>query len=124
MYVLLRSFACHVAYVLPNRAQSTLTNKSRLKLLQQREEHLQDLFATARASIDTLATAEDRYVQFLQSVIIQGLLALLETDVLVLARDKDVSIAQKALESAQKQFSEISGRTVNANVQKGLSNEM
>lgn len=106
------------------RAQSTLTNKSRLKLLQQREEHLQDLFSTARSSIDSLSAADDRYVQFLQSVIIQGLLALLETDVVIFARDKDVEMAQKALENALKQYKEISGRTVNAKVQGGLSEEL
>ena len=66
-------------------AQSTLTNKSRLKLLQQREEHLQDLFATARSSIVSLSSSEDRYVQFLENVITQGLLALLETDAVLLA---------------------------------------
>lgn len=107
-----------------SRAQSTLTNKSRLKLLQQREEHLQDLFATSRSSIDSLSSSEDRYVQFLQSIIVQGFLALLEPDVLVLTRDKDVKIAGKALESAQKQYHEISGRKVSARVEGGLSNEL
>ncbi|KAI0339317.1 ATPase V1/A1 complex subunit E [Trametopsis cervina] len=105
-------------------AQSTLTNKSRLKLLQQREEHLQDLFGTARESISTLSSAEDRYVQFLENIITQGMLALLETDVLVIVREKDVDIAKKASASAEKQYQEISGRTVSTKVQSGLSDEL
>lgn len=107
-----------------HRAQSTLTNKSRLKLLQQREEHLQDLFATGRSSILSLASSEDRYVQFLENEITQGLLALLESDVLVLAREKDVDIVEKAAENARKQYEGISGRTVKTKVQGALSNDL
>ena len=80
----------------PHSAQSTLTNKSRLKLLQQREEHLQDLFGNARTAIDALAQDEARYVQFLEGVIVQGFLALLEPAVTVHARPKDVQLVQRA----------------------------
>ncbi|OJT01764.1 V-type proton ATPase subunit E [Trametes pubescens] len=105
-------------------AQSTLTNKSRLKLLQQREEHIQDLFSTARSSIDTLAKNEGQYVQFLEGVIVQGFLSLLEPDVTVYAREKDVKLVQQAVDSASKQFNEISGRTVKATVEGSLSNDI
>ncbi|KAI0646355.1 ATPase V1/A1 complex subunit E [Trametes meyenii] len=105
-------------------AQSTLTNKSRLKLLQQREEHIQDLFATARESIDVLAKDEGRYVQFLEGVIVQGFLSLLEPDVTVHAREKDVAVAQRAAESAAKHYNEISGRTVRPTVKGTLSNDI
>ena len=105
-------------------AQSTLTNKSRLKLLQQREEHLQDLFATARSSIVSLSSSEDRYVQFLENVITQGLLALLETDAVVLARDNDVDVVKKAAENAERQYQDLSGKTVTTRVQGGLSADL
>ncbi|KAH9896919.1 ATPase V1/A1 complex subunit E [Cubamyces lactineus] len=105
-------------------AQSTLTNKSRLKLLQQREEHLQDLFSTARESIDALAKDEGRYVQFLEGVILQGFLSLLEPDVTVHARPKDVNQVQRAIDGATKQYTEISGRTVTATVKGSLSDDI
>ncbi|KAI0653878.1 ATPase V1/A1 complex subunit E [Cubamyces menziesii] len=105
-------------------AQSTLTNKSRLKLLQQREEHLQDLFATARESIDALAKDEGRYVQFLEGVILQGFLSLLEPDVTVHARPKDVGQVQRAIDGATRQYTEISGRTVSATVKGSLSDDI
>ncbi|KAI8970878.1 ATPase V1/A1 complex subunit E [Trametes punicea] len=105
-------------------AQSTLTNKSRLKLLQQREEHLQDLFSTARESIDALAQEEGRYVQFLEGVIVQGFLALLEPDVTVHAREKDVDKVQRAVDAAAKQYHDISGLTVKATVKGSLSNDL
>ncbi|KAI0684453.1 ATPase V1/A1 complex subunit E [Cytidiella melzeri] len=105
-------------------AQSTLTNKSRLKLLQQREEHLQDLFATSRSLIVSLSSSEDRYVQFLENVVTQGLLALMEADVVLLARDKDLDIMQKAAENAEKHYNDISGRSVTTKVQGGLSEDL
>lgn len=101
-----------------------MTNKSRLKLLQQREEHLQDLFSTSRAQILKLAADEGRYVQFLQSAIVQGFLQLLEPEVSVLAREKDIEIAERAVDGAAKQYTEVSGRTVKATVYGTLSNDM
>lgn len=105
-------------------AQSTLTNKSRLRLLQQREEHLQDLFSTARASIIELAAEEGRYVQFLEGVIAQGLLQLLEPDALLRAREKDVATVEKAAANAAKIYQDVSGRTVKTKVEGSLSNEL
>ncbi|KAI0916112.1 hypothetical protein AcW1_010033 [Taiwanofungus camphoratus] len=104
--------------------QSTLTNKSRLKLLQQREEHLQDLFFTARTLIFELSRDEARYVQFLEGVIVQGFLQLLEPNVTVHARETDVEIVQRAVDGAAKQYTEVSGRTVNAVVKGTLSNDI
>jgi len=105
-------------------AQSTLTNKSRLKLLQQREEHLQDLFETARVSIIDLASQEGRYVQFLEGVIVQGFLSLMEPSATIRARTKDEAVVKKAVESAQKSYEEISGRKVQVKVEASLSNEL
>lgn len=105
-------------------AQSTLTNKSRLRLLQQREEHLQDLFHTARTAIVDLAQNEGRYVQFLEGVIVQGLLQLLEPEAIVHARGKDTNVAEKAADGARRQYTEISGRQVSVSVVGDLSNEL
>ncbi|OSX62208.1 hypothetical protein POSPLADRAFT_1142789 [Postia placenta MAD-698-R-SB12] len=105
-------------------AQSTLTNKSRLKLLQLREEHLQDLFASSRAQILALAADEGRYTQFLQSVIVQGYLQLLEPEVTVLVREKDFEFAQQAADNAAAQYTEISGRIVTPTVKPALSNDI
>jgi len=52
-------------------AQSTQTNKSRLRLLQAREEHLQDLFSAARSKIITLSEDEGKYLQLLEGIIVQ-----------------------------------------------------
>ncbi|KAI0725309.1 ATPase V1/A1 complex subunit E [Fomitopsis betulina] len=105
-------------------AQSTLTNKSRLRLLQQREEHLQDLFASARELVNELAHDQSRYVQFLEGILVQGFLQLLEPEVTVHVRAVDVEIAQRAGEGAAKQYNEISGRTVVVSVEETLSKDL
>ena len=58
---------CNSAY----SSQSTQTNKSRLKLLQAREQHLSDLFTTAREELMNLSKDEGRYSQLLESTITQ-----------------------------------------------------
>ena len=71
-----------------------------------------------------LAANEGRYVQFLENVIVQGFLNLLEPEVTVHAREKDVPIAQKATTNAAKAYEDISGRSVKATVHGELSNDL
>lgn len=100
-----------------------MTNKSRLKLLHRREEHLQDLFSTSRSSILTLAKDDGRYVQFLEGVIVQGYLQLLEPSVLVQSRKRDTEIAKQAALNAAKTYEEISGRKIEFDVEGVLSDD-
>lgn len=104
-------------------AQSTLTNKSRLKLLHRREEHLQDLFSTTRSSITTLAIEQSRYVQFQEGVILQAFLQIMEPSVTVLVRKSDLAVATQASEAASKSFKEISGRNIAYEVDASLSDD-
>jgi len=101
-----------------------LTNKSRLRLLHRREEHLQDLFASSRAQISGLANDEARYTQFLEGVLVQGFLQLLEPSATAYARAKDEASAACALENAKKAYYEISGREIEVELQASLSDEL
>lgn len=103
-------------------AQSNLTNKSRLRLLHHREEQIQELFATARLQIVTSAEDEGRYSQFLEGAIIQGFLQLMEPNVTLIVREKDLERAQKAAEAAAETYSQLSGRQV-AFVAQGILND-
>lgn len=58
---------------------------------------MQDLFAATRTQITRL-TDEARYVQFPESVIVQGHLQLLEPSAAVYAYAKDEAIATRALD--------------------------
>ncbi|KAF8664123.1 hypothetical protein AX16_000813 [Volvariella volvacea WC 439] len=105
-------------------AQSNLTNRSRLKLLHRREEHLQDLFNACRTSISTLSQDQSRYGQFLEGVIVQGFLQILEPTVIIYARKSDVEAVEKAANNATKQYKEISGRDIDATVEGRLSDDL
>lgn len=104
-------------------AQSNLTNKSRLKLLHRREEHLQDLFSTARSAILALAKDEGRYTQFLEGIIVQGYLQLLEPNVTIYSRKKDVEIVKRASENARRHYKDISGRNLEFGVEGTLADD-
>jgi V-type H+-transporting ATPase subunit E len=104
-------------------AQSNLTNKSRLKLLHRREQHIQELFTQTRSQLGTLISNEGQYVQFLEGVIIQGMLNIMETSVIVHSRPKDVSLAQQARDSASRRYNEMSGKTVKVEVQGSLNDD-
>ncbi|KAG7439591.1 ATPase V1/A1 complex subunit E [Guyanagaster necrorhizus] len=104
-------------------AQSTLTNKSRLKLLHQREQHLQELFSTSRSTVLTLAGDKGRYVQFLEGFISQGFLQLFEPSVTLYARKQDVSLVEEAAANAALTYKEISGRKVKYDVEGSLGGD-
>lgn len=104
-------------------AQSNLTNKSRLKLLQRREEQLQELFSIARSSILTFAEDEGRYSQFLEGAVVQSLLQLMDSKVTLLAREQDAEIMENAGEKAAESYTRISGREVSFELETTLSNE-
>ncbi|KAF7324775.1 Vacuolar ATP synthase subunit E [Mycena kentingensis (nom. inval.)] len=104
-------------------AQSTLTNKSRLKLLHRREEHLQDLFSNTRNLATELAKDDSRYVQFLEGVIVQGFLQVYESSVTIHCRSRDVELAQQAASGAAATFKELSGNDIKFEVAGTLSDD-
>lgn len=106
-----------------NRAQSTLTNQSRLKLLHRREEHLQSLFAASREAVLSLASEEGRYSQFLEGLIAQGFLQLMESKIVLQARKKDIEIVTKAAGAAADTYKELSGRTVEFEVEDNIDDD-
>lgn len=52
-------------------AKSEQTNKSRLRILQTREQHLQELFDGSRKRLTELTKDQSKYQDFLQGLILQ-----------------------------------------------------
>ncbi|KAF9451570.1 ATPase, V1/A1 complex, subunit E [Macrolepiota fuliginosa MF-IS2] len=104
--------------------QSTLTNRSRLKLLHRREEHLQDLFSNARSQLTQLAASDSgAYTQFLEGVIVQGFLQIMEPSVIVHTRKQDAEVATQAAEAASKTYHDLTGQSVRPEIQADLGEE-
>jgi len=104
-------------------AHSTLTNKSRLRLLHLREQNLQDLFQVSREQLATLASSS-QYVQFLQGIIVQGFLQLLDPEVIIHVREADAAAAKQAADAASRQYTDISGRHVEYELVASLSPDL
>jgi V-type H+-transporting ATPase subunit E len=94
-----------------------------LKLLQRREEQLQELFSIARTSILTFAEDEGRYSQFLEGAVVQGFLQLMETRVTLHVREQDADIVKMAGELAADTYTGISGREVSFELETTLSKD-
>ncbi|KAJ3571712.1 hypothetical protein NP233_g3567 [Leucocoprinus birnbaumii] len=84
-------------------------------LLHRREEHLQDLFAISRTELAQLAgkgSESGSYTQFLEGVIVQGFLQIMEPKVFVHTRTQDADVAKQAAEAASKTYKELTGKSV------------
>ncbi|PWY97231.1 ATPase, V1/A1 complex, subunit E [Testicularia cyperi] len=104
-------------------AQSNQTNKSRLKILQTREQHLQSLFDAARDKLSDITKDQGAYKKLLGDLILQGLLQLMESKVTVTVKSGDVQLAQDAAKEAEKAFKDKSGKETSVSVQEGLGKD-
>lgn len=107
-------------------AQSTLTNRSRLRLLHRREEHVQDLFSTARKELAQLAgktSDSGAYIQFMEGAIVQGFLQIMESKVFIHTRTQEADMAQQAAEAASKTYQELTGRNIGFEIVPGLDED-
>jgi V-type H+-transporting ATPase subunit E len=71
----------------------------------------------------TLAKDNSRYVQFLEGIIVQGYLQILEAQVTVHSRKRDVELVKQAAGSAARTYKDISGRDINYSVEGTLSDD-
>jgi len=104
-------------------AQSTITNKSRLKLLHKREEVLQQIFAAVREPVIPLHKFSGRYEQFLEGSITESFLYILEPSVGIYGRKSDVDIVRQAAENAAKAYKDISGLDIEFAIEGSISDD-
>uniref|UniRef100_L7LZ11 Putative vacuolar h +-atpase 26kd e subunit n=1 Tax=Rhipicephalus pulchellus TaxID=72859 RepID=L7LZ11_RHIPC len=80
---------------------SNMLNQARLRVLREGEEHIRKVLEEARRHLGDITRDESRYRDLLETLILQSLLQLLETEVTVCCRPKDKrlinidSVAQK-----------------------------
>ncbi|OOQ81998.1 V-type proton ATPase subunit E [Penicillium brasilianum] len=97
--------------------RSTLSNRTRLRVLGGRQELLDELFEKARKKVSTVAADDKKkYQTMLEGLILEGFYFLNEEKVEIRARKKDVDAAKKAIEGAAKEFKKNVGKEVTATV--------
>jgi V-type H+-transporting ATPase subunit E len=104
-------------------AQSTITNKSRLKLLHKREEILQQIFFSVRESSIPLCQQSGRYEEFLEGVITEAFLLIMESSVTVHCRKSDVEKVKHASVNASMAYKDISGYDISFDVQGSIADD-
>ncbi|KAE8146625.1 ATPase, V1/A1 complex, subunit E [Aspergillus avenaceus] len=99
--------------------RSTLSNRTRLRVLSARQELLDNLFQQARDKISGIAAQDaKKYETVLRDLILEGLFALNEENVAVRAREKDYAAVEKVIEQAQQEFKDSVGKDVTVKVDK------
>lgn len=92
--------------------KSTIANKMRLKVLSTREQVLDDIFDFAKEELKKISSKEKEYKPILHSLILEGLLKLLEPSVIIRCREKDTSVVKSLADAVAKEYKEKSGRDV------------
>lgn len=92
--------------------RSTLSNKTRLKVLSARQELLDELFENARGRLGELSKDKGKYEGVCKDLILEGVYALNEPKVAVRAKKADYDVVKKAMEAAKKEAKEKIGADV------------
>lgn len=96
--------------------KSTIGNKTRLKVLSEKENVLEEIFQEAEKSLVELASKKEDYKPVLEGLIEEGLYAIFEDQVTLRVREADVSLAKEVSEVAAKKFLEKAKFSVSISV--------
>jgi V-type H+-transporting ATPase subunit E len=96
--------------------RSTLSNRTRLRVLSARQQLLDDLFQRARDQLGTASKDTKKYQAILNGLILEGLYILNEDKLSVQARRKDSDVVNKAIGEAKKEFKDNVGRDITLRV--------
>ena len=92
--------------------RSTLSNKTRLKVLGAKQEVLDEMFEKTRGRLGELSKNKGKYEGLCKDLILEGVYALSESKVAVRAKKGDYEVVKKAMEGAKKEANEKVGMEV------------
>ena len=85
-------------------AHSHVVNKTRLRILNARNEALVAVFDDARKRLKSLTSDKAKYASLIEKLILEGALSLLDTNITVSLRKEDFGLAEEAFEYVKKEF--------------------
>lgn len=92
---------------------SNMLNQARLKALKVREDHVRTVLDEARKRLGEVTKDHAKYTQLIEKLIVQGLLQLLEPNVLIRAREADINTVSGVLASVSEQYQKVAGKEIN-----------
>jgi V-type H+-transporting ATPase subunit E len=93
--------------------QSNMLNAARLKVLKSREDHVGTVLDEAKRRLADIIKDSSKYKRLLHALITQGLLQLLEANVLIRTRQADLALVEEVLPAIKTQYTEKTGKEVN-----------
>nr|CAG8494571.1 6982_t:CDS:2 [Entrophospora candida]CAG8634955.1 1785_t:CDS:2 [Entrophospora candida] len=99
-------------------AQSNHVNKSRLKVLQARQQLLDELFLDTRNQLQKITQDKDRYSTLLKDLILQGLYQLMDENVTVIIRKCDLGLIEDAIKISSGLYKESTKLPIKIEVSK------
>ena len=93
--------------------QSHLINKNRLSVLEARQQLLMDLFSEAKIHLTSLSANEAAYEELMTNLLVQSFFKLMETDMSIQVRSKDVAVTERALNKAVQIYKSKLNATIN-----------
>ncbi|QSZ34669.1 hypothetical protein DSL72_007523 [Monilinia vaccinii-corymbosi] len=96
--------------------QSTVANKTRLKVLSARQELLDGIFEQAQGRLKEATKDKGKYTEILKNLLLEGMYALNETKLQVRGRKQDYDVIKKAIEEAQKEYKEKTKKEVSTSI--------
>ena len=96
--------------------RSTVSNKSRLRILSARQELLNRLFEDAEKKLADVSKDKKKYQTIMKNLILEGAYALNEDKLQVKVRKADVDVAKKAIEEAQTEYKKTISKDVTITV--------
>jgi len=104
-------------------AISNQTNAARLKVLQKREDLLNEVFEEARSKISGVSDDSTRYQDLLRDLTLQAFYSLMEKNLTISCRSQDQSLVSEAATTAAAEFEKSTGFQVSYKVTEGLSDK-
>jgi len=98
--------------------QSNMINKSRLKVLQERQQLLEEVFNETVSQLFKVSQDKVKYRDLLKNLILQGLYQLMDDQVKAIVRKKDVELANNAIQVASQNYKESTKRDINVELDK------
>jgi V-type H+-transporting ATPase subunit E len=92
---------------------SNMLNQARLKVLKVREDHVRGVLEDCRRRLGEVTKDQAAYEAVLEKLITQGLLQLMEVNVVIRARQQDAQLVQNAIPKAAEKYKEMASKDVN-----------
>ncbi|KAJ2658515.1 V-ATPase V1 sector subunit E [Coemansia sp. RSA 1200] len=96
--------------------ESTLINKSRLKVLQERQSLLESVFVEARSELEKVPNDTEKYKKLLVNLCVQAFVQLNDTTVNVRGRKADIGLLKECVPKAAETYNQKYGKSVKATV--------